>query len=236
METKKFELPWEDVPSLIYRPGTSDEAIIKAILVDQQEYLFPKFEPKIIWDVGANIGVTAVIFANIYPEAKIYCFEPEPLNFDLLEMNTKHYKNVKCFDSGLGDKTCSKLLFKSDDPKNLGGFSTFIKGKGVVHDEVSILRTQLLVDQMGCPDLIKIDCEGAEFEILNDIPGIERVKFITGELHGVNDYGLLGLLDKHFKLQFSKAFDSPVWHFSALSKSWPETTAQVPVSLPGPQS
>jgi len=215
--TKKFH--WaEDKPPIIYRPGTSDESIIQTVLVEKKEYLFPKFDPKIVYDIGGNIGVVAVILANIYPEATIYSFEPVSENFELLIMNSKEYKNIKPLKLGLGMKTGDVTIFKSDDQNNLGGYSTHISGEE--GETVSIVRMETICAKLGTPDLIKIDCEGAEYEILNDIPLLENVKWITGELHGINDYKLLDLLDRHFKIQSQRGFGDKVWHFNALSKAW----------------
>lgn len=218
MQTKKFH--WsEEAPPITYRPGTSDEAIIQTILVERKEYLFPKFEPKIVYDIGGNIGVVAVILAMIYPNAKIYSFEPVSENFDLLIQNTEHYKNIKALKFGLGNKTEDKEIYKSEDPTNHGGFSTHIQ-EGGSYDTVSFVDTATICRKLGTPDLIKIDVEGAEYEILSQVPELENVKWITGELHGVNDYKLLDLLERNFRIQTQRGFADKVWHFNALGKSW----------------
>lgn len=228
-ELKKFE-SFENKPPILYRVGTSDESIIQTVFVERKEYVFPPaFDPKIIFDIGANIGVVSVILANLYPEAKIYAFEPERENYEILEKNVSSYPNVKTFEVGLGDRMCSRVLFKSDDSKNLGGFSTHIKGKGqVADDSITILKTSTLIERFGTPDLIKIDCEGAEYEILNDVPEIEKVKWIAGELHGINDFHLLAMLnEKGFNLQLSgKHKDSKIWHFFAENKGGLECNMQ----------
>lgn len=220
-ELKKFE-SFENKPDIIYRAGTSDEAIIQTIFVERKDYCFPPgIKPKIIFDIGANIGVATVIMANLYPEAKIYAFEPERENYELLEKNVSHYPNVKTFEAGLGDRMCSRVLFKSDDSKNLGGYSTHIKGKGQIADDAAtILKTKIIEEKFGTPDLIKIDCEGAEYEILSDFEHLDKVKWITGELHGINDYALLSVLDKNFDLKLSRNFKDVIWHFLALSKTF----------------
>lgn len=215
--TKKF-FGFDDKPPIHYRPNTSDEAIIQSVFVDRQEYLFPHFEPELVFDIGANIGVTAVILANIYPTARIMAFEPVQENFDLLKLNVESYPKVKPVKCGLGNKNFNMRIFNSDDPTNLGGFSSVKKGE--LGEEVSIVRTATICQEIGVPDLIKIDCEGAELEILSDVPNLEKVRWVTGELHGVNDYAVLGLLDKHFKLSFLRTFGDSVWHFHAVNKSW----------------
>jgi len=218
---KKFEA-FEDRPPICYRPGTSDEAIIKAVIIDKSEYLFPNFEPKLVFDIGANIGVVSSLLANIYPAAKIHCFEPEKENFDLLIKNTASYENIRALKVGLGNKTEDRILYSSTDETNLGGFSNFIKD-GSESQTVNIVRMDKICQEVGTPDFIKIDVEGAEYEILSAIPDISKVKWITGELHGVDEYKLLDLLSRDFNLQFGRRFFDKVWHFNAISKSWSET-------------
>ena len=69
-------------------------------------------------------------------------------------------------------------------------------------------------------DLIKIDCEGAEFEILATIPDeiLNNVRWIEGELHGQNDHGVFELLSKNFHLEFKKEMLQRCFNFRALNK------------------
>lgn len=214
---KKFHF-WEDSPALLYRPGTSDEAIIKAVLVDRTEYFFPAFKPKLIFDIGANIGIVSALFAHLYPEAKICAFEPVKENLDLLRQNAAHYPNIVVCGYGLGDDSGKRRIYHSDSPSNLGGFSLAIPhGPGEL---VPVMDVSEACKQFGTPDLIKIDTEGAEYEILMGMPNLEKVQFIAGELHGVNDYLLLNRLSRYFDLQLGRHFGERNWHFHALSKSW----------------
>lgn len=217
MKTMKFHF-WDDKPPILYRPGTSDEAIIQSILIDRQEYLFPAGGFQKIFDIGANIGVVSVLLANLYPDAKIHAFEPVKENFDLLLQNTFHYPQIRCHAYGLGKETGMKRIYESAVKENLGGFSTeIIHGKG---QEIEIESVQEFCETVGTPDLIKIDCEGAEYEILTHLPDIHNVKWISGELHGIRDYRLLDFLSGSFYLQFSKAFHQKNWHFQAIAKTW----------------
>lgn len=217
-QTKKF-YAFDDRPPIKYRPGTSDEAIIQSVIVERKEYAFPRFRPDLVFDIGGNIGVLAILLANIYPDARIYSFEPVKENFEILKDNVSSYGNIYPMQVGLGSKTEDRKIHYSKDPTNFGGFSTHIEGPGDT-EIVSIVDVEKLCEKIGTPDLIKIDAEGAEFEILSSIPNIDRVKWIAGELHGVKDYALLDVLDKHFNLQFTRNFYDKNWNFLALSKSW----------------
>src|SRR5438128_1024549 len=62
---------------LTIRPSTSDLRVVLKVLADH-EYTTPlPINPKLIIDAGANIGISALYFANRYPNARIYAIEPE---------------------------------------------------------------------------------------------------------------------------------------------------------------
>ena len=43
----------------------------------------------IIFDIGACDGTDSVIYGKLYPHAQVFCFEPLPSNFELIEKNIK---------------------------------------------------------------------------------------------------------------------------------------------------
>ena len=84
---------------VFYRTSSSDMILIYEILLQSKyksEYFFPnQLNPKIIFDIGGNIGITAVYLASIFPDAKIYTFEPLPDNFEILKKISKNMTTFK---------------------------------------------------------------------------------------------------------------------------------------------
>ena len=66
-------------------------------------------------------------------------------------------------------------------------------------------------------DLIKIDCEGAEYDVLTALPGemLRECKWIVGEMHDVSAFELLTLLAPHFDLDVKKRMFVPFFRFHA---------------------
>ena len=62
----------------------------------------------IIFDVGANIGQSALWFKNSFPHATIHAFEPFQAIFELLSTNTRHVSEIFCHKVALGET--EKLL------------------------------------------------------------------------------------------------------------------------------
>lgn len=223
---KQFDLGDEKSPPIWYRPGTSDEGVIQTIVIDRADYKFPKKDFKLIYDIGANIGVATLVMNNIYPEAIIHCFEPDPENFEVLRMNTEHLgPKVVLNKVALSNYNGTTQLYGSDNPVNLGGFSTHIKPPeeqvlgGHPWQQVPVVRTSFYMAKVGVPDLIKIDCEGAEHDILMDIPDLSKVQWITGELHGIKEFELLASIQsKGFEVDAFRHMGSKTWPFQAANK------------------
>lgn len=69
-------------------------------------------------------------------------------------------------------------------------------------------------------DVIKIDTEGAEWDIPTAFPEsvIRTAKFITGELHGNKDFALLEYLSRWFEVGMRKKLSSRLFNFQAVAK------------------
>ncbi len=87
-EEKLSTFIWNKFP-VYYRAHTSDRGIIYNILIQKgkkAEYYIPdEITPKVIFDVGGNIGITAIWMAKKYPGARVFCFEPMLENFEILK-------------------------------------------------------------------------------------------------------------------------------------------------------
>ncbi len=223
MKLDVFEL--EGLPPLYFRDSTSDSQIISKNLGDKNEYNFPlQAKPKVIFDIGANIGVISVVLTNLYPDAMVYAFEPEPGNFEILEKNIQEYPNIKSYKCALAGEDGSGYLSASDDPINFGGFSLYREGCDRSKDPIKVpcIGVSKFIDRVSGPvDLIKIDAEGSEYDILTRLTEIQlaNVKWIVGELHGQKDFELLAYLHKTFALGVIKPLQSRVFSFYAENRT-----------------
>ncbi len=220
------EIKIENIPHpFFYRKATSDETILAVSFSDNPEYIFPRFDAKNVLDIGANIGVMSVLMANTYPNANVFAFEPDAENFKILIKNAAPYKNIHCFQLGLGARTEQRKLFDSADPENFGGKSLYARGSSDKSNTIQIVQArEFLEDELKLTnlDLIKCDCEGAEFEIFDALTRgdlIRSVKWITGELHGHLEWDLLALLATDFEIGIKKNIGDLVCHFNARNKS-----------------
>ena len=88
------------------RNNTLDLDLLDLILCGQGTYGLPKrVRPRIIFNIGANIGIAAASLSTLYPEADIHCFEPLPTNLELLRENAARTSDrIRILPFGLSDR------------------------------------------------------------------------------------------------------------------------------------
>jgi len=216
-----------------YRPGSSDTELIYKILLRRGLKGEYAIEPKImaaigevrtVLDIGANIGISAVYLATLFPQARVYAFEPSPDNLILLERNTKPLRRVQTLPVALGERDGTLEFFCSEAAANFGGFSRFEAGSDATRKTAVPVRhagRQLAELGIAGADIVKIDVEGSEWEILSALGDefLSRTKYISGELHGHRDFELLAMLSRHFHIAVRKRLRDRLFMFQAVNKA-----------------
>jgi FkbM family methyltransferase len=194
--------------SVHLRLGTSDVPLFWEIfLYSQYAWEHPR-NPKVIVDAGANIGLSSIFYAQVYPQARIIAIEPEPSNFEILRKNTTAYSNITVVHAALWSGNREVTVF--DVGAGRWGFQTGEAGEletSRSHGLVRGVTLDTLMKENGIDwiDLLKVDIEGAEKEVFaSSIAWIDRVGAIAVELHdrfkvGCNDS--VSTATKHFELR-----------------------------------
>jgi FkbM family methyltransferase len=147
--------------------------IFKEIFVDHS-YDYPKMhtDQPIIIDVGANAGLFSIRMKQLYPNSFIYCYEPFSSNYEQLKRNLEqsHFSGYELFVKGVGGTARKEKLFIHH--KNSGGHSInqgLTDGNDYVEIELADIQSVLNnVAGKRC-NLLKLDCEGAEYEIIKSL-------------------------------------------------------------------
>lgn len=219
------KLPWRG-RDIFYRPATSDPLAIYQVLVrrgPKAEYYLPDaLKPGVILDIGSNIGTSILFFHERFPDAKIYGFEPHPETFRILEKNVAGIPSVRIFNYGLGAANADVSV-----PFDGADFSRFTLAKlsggewsGPLSPTACVVKhAGEVVNGLGLTkvDLIKIDCEGAEYDVLTSLPSdlLSQCKWIVGEMHDASAFQILALLAPHFDLDLKKTMFAPFFRFHA---------------------
>ncbi len=153
---------------------------LKEIFIDKSYY--QKLPPNpVIIDCGSNIGLSIIYIKKICPDATVIAFEPDERNFELLQ------KNVNSFQ--LSNVTLHKsAVWISNEPLQfsvtgtMGSSITTATETGKTVTVQGFRLKDLLTKKV---DFLKIDIEGAEYEVLKDIaPQLQFVHNLFIEYHG----------------------------------------------------
>lgn len=127
---------------------------------------------KCLIDVGGHIGLTAMPASRMLAtEGKLYVFEPAGVNCAYLSRNIElnEMTNTEVLNMFVGAECKNNVEFFESDYDS--GLNSIIirKNKKEFH---KVLKRQVSLDSFCAergifPDIIKIDVEGAEFEVLN---------------------------------------------------------------------
>lgn len=180
------------------RNGGSDIRVFKQIFFDEVYNFFPQeFDPKIIVDAGSNVGYSPIWFSKKFPRAKVIAIEPEKENFKILKANSIKYPNVNCIEKALWyEKTILKIF---DSGSGSWGFQTH-KVEDKKDGNVETITIQEILNKMDASqiDLLKIDIEGAEFELFkfNADKWLNYIKMIMIETHDNKKPGCTAIIDQ----------------------------------------
>jgi FkbM family methyltransferase len=147
-----------------------DHAPIIEILVNEEFGHIP--DANVIVDIGASIGTFTIFAGTMAPSARVYAFEPCPETFAVLDANVRlngWADRIRCENVAVASQSEERqLLLKSESFT----FPTLARGGPLAEgDDVVSVRCMTLAEILARPelervDLLKMDCEGAEYEIL----------------------------------------------------------------------
>lgn len=139
--------------------------------------------PKII-DCGANVGLSILYFKSKYPSAAIIAFEPDPANFECLKKNIagNGYSDVVLKNEAIWNSN-SSISFIND-----GTLGSKINTGGEQGNVITVNATRLRDLLNEKIDFLKIDIEGAEYDVILDCKEhLASVQNLFLEFHGTFD-------------------------------------------------
>jgi FkbM family methyltransferase len=169
--------------------------------------------PKIIIDLGANIGVTSVYARSLFPRSKIFSFEPDMTCFPYLKKNielNKFQKSIISYPLACySQKAVRRLINIKPDLSDLTCPWWIYNYK-----KATTLQEIFKKNSIQTCDLLKIDVEAAEYDILYSLPNslLERIQRIYVEYHNLDPNSNLNgsslkkyLEKKNFKVKQRKS-------------------------------
>ncbi len=170
-----FAFPWGDVEYL--DPGQLRAQFEEIFLGRQYAFSANTSDPVII-DCGGNIGLSAIWFKLNYPGCQLTVYEADPDVAVILQANLRR--------AGVRDVTLrSQAAWVANETV------AFLKsggdaGKIVSQSSHSCVAVDLSQQLPGRVDLLKLDIEGAEFQVLDrlcETQAIQRIQNLICEFH-----------------------------------------------------
>ena len=189
LKTVKFlgERQVWDLKTSVYTQEICDSMLPE--LYGAEDILIPR--NGVVVDLGANIGLFSLAIHKRFHDVNVFAIEPCLENFknicrNISENHLTHVYPVKCAINGDGRR---QRFFQNS--VNTGSSFAITDLAGDIHEDVEGKTFLQFMDDFGIKkvDFLKIDIEGAEFEILTTIPH-DRIGFLGIEFHKLLDQPL----------------------------------------------
>jgi FkbM family methyltransferase len=225
------------VPNHNYRihcPLNKEDFIV---MTKHEEDIIELFHPKdgdIVVDVGAHMGRYTITSSNyVGPSGKVIAIEAHPYNFKILQRNIwlNRLTNVTAVNCAVYSAEARLKLYLPDEDLGytmhhslmtnylISKYSQSIERKYI---EVEAYTLDKLLQKYGIDQVnwIKIDVEGAEYEVLKGAKGIlseNKQIAILIEVHGKDTYRptMELLRSNNFNIEFEKTYDNGEKHVLA---------------------
>jgi len=144
----------------------------------------------VVVDIGANVGVFAVWAARRLGAARIVAVEPSPPTAARLRRNLERNRTsgATVLQAAVGARTAEAVLYRRGQPSLSTLYEQDVYGSSFSPEaRVRVVTLGEIFEEEGIDgcDLLKLDCEGAEYEILFAAgrDTLDRIRHIVGEYH-----------------------------------------------------
>jgi FkbM family methyltransferase len=162
-------------------------------------------EDAVFVDIGANVGSVSLFVDNFNKDRedkiRVFAIEPEPHNLSLLQKNIESnpVENVTVINKAIWHQNKEVLI------TNRGGNSSIFEIEGVEQTNIQAITLEKLFKENNIKhvDVMKIDIEGAEFDLIINATEktLAKIKYITLEFDKSFD-GKFGIMVEKLAKQF----------------------------------
>lgn len=186
----------------------ADESVFNEIFTEREYKILDSFIVAVkspIIDIGAHVGMFSVYCSCFNPMMQIFAYEPDSENYAAMKENLKlnNARNVFIKNVAIGAEVGERILYLSRDSHN----HSIIGAEGAgdfsgVEKKVQAVTLERILEQnrLASVSLVKMDSEGAEFEIFENLPAtvFAAVENFYVEYHEYSDEMCGAKLEKIF--------------------------------------
>jgi FkbM family methyltransferase len=165
-------------------------------------------EGDVVVDIGGNLGLFS--YYSICKGAKhVYCFEPSPQCYNCIIENF-NISNLTVEEAAVGAKD-GEVIFNIDPESSINSsmFNSNKNSQTITCKSINI-NNYIKINNINKIDYLKIDCEGAEYEIIESLDEqylTNNIDKICLEYHFNKDGKINTILDKLKKCNFVVNFE-----------------------------
>lgn len=195
--------------SLRSLPSSDMDAFEQVFIEREYEAAVQITEPRLIVDLGANIGLSSLYFVRQFPDAEIIAVEPDPRNFAMLQKNTAAYPGITPVLGAIWHSPRQLQLCPAAYKDRREWATQVVEGdEGGVEafDIPSLVGTRVI-------DLLKIDIERAEIPLFSqNTSWLRQVKNLCIELHDQECIDTFQRAMQRFDYQLSRSGELTICH------------------------
>ena len=217
----------------IYCPLNKEDFIV---MTRHEDEIIERFLPKqgdIVVDIGAHMGrYTIIASKRVGTNGKVVAIEAHPGNFEMLNRNIKlnQLANVIPLNYAVYSKETKIKLYLPEEESGYTIYNTIMSNRAGTEDKFVDVNAQTVDYLLELNQIkeelinwIKIDVEGAEFEVLKGATNVlSKSKDIALliEIHGLDNYRpILNFLSLYnFKIEFEKSNKNGDWRHIVVRK------------------
>ncbi len=158
-------------------------------------------DPRCIVDLGANVGVFALTVAKRFPNAHIYAVEPVPETFAQLVENIRlsGVTNVTPLQNAVAHTYGTRTLYLGESSVEHTLFPSLLGDHGNPSHHITV--ETLPLSHFGTCDVLKVDVEGAEYELFEDtIPDCDYLMMDVHRIEGTAMNAFLQRFEKQYHI------------------------------------
>lgn len=160
--------------------------LLNEILVNEDYFFETDTDSPKILDCGAHCGIAIYYFKNLYPKARITCFEPVPAMRELALENVREngFSNVEILPYALADEDKTSTFLISNTYSMAGSLTERrrIAGDDIIEIDVECHRLSKYLQEP--VHFLKLDIEGLEDAVLTESKAfLKNVQYLFCEYH-----------------------------------------------------